>query len=412
MSSRATGTVLSVVFSPDGRTVATTADDGSVALWAVATGAERESFLGHASGAASGAFSPDGQTLYSAGQDGTVIVWDVAGERRLVRSFRFAKAPLPDGTASVGAVSPDGTLLATTPGPGRIILTRAATLEPVTTLHVPLGSIFDIEFAADGRTIAASGNGGAVLWDTRRRKTTRTFRVGGASAFALSPDGRTLAVAPGNANTKLAVYDVRTGKREALLPTTGSIQAVGFSPDGKLLDAGDLGGRVTVWNAGTLTERFQVGLPARLRTLVFTTAFSPDGKLIASGDANGRVAFWDTRDGHEVGSPLNGLNGGVSSVAFEPSGSTLAVSGNGSLQLFDVQSRRPLGTPVEGAGGSTSFLPDGKHLFAVSGDGTGLLWKVDPVAWEARACQIAHRNLSRAEWHDFLPNRPYHKVCA
>jgi WD40 repeat protein len=186
---------------------------------------------------------------------------------------------------------------------------------------------------------------------------------------------------------------------------------VGFSPDGKLLEAGDLGGRVTVWNAGTLAQRFQVGLPESERAPVFTAAFSPDGKLIATGDANGKVAFWNASDGREVGSPLNGLNGGISSLAFDPSGTTLAVSGNGILQLFDVYSGRPIGTPVAGGGGSTSFLPDGKQLFAVSGDGTGLLWNVDPTAWEARACQIAQRNLTRTEWHDFLPNRPYHEVC-
>jgi WD40 repeat protein/DNA-binding SARP family transcriptional activator len=411
MATRASGAVLSVVFSPDGKTVATTADDGSVALWDVATGAELQAFLGHSSAAVTAAFSPDGHTLYSASSDTTVIVWDVTGNRGLVRWFRVAKTPPPSGsTPTVGAISPDGTLLATSPAPGRIILTRTRTLEPVTTLRsAPLGDISAISFSENARTIAASGNGGAVVWAATTGHVVRTFPSGGSSAVALSPDGRTIAIGDG----AVVVYDLRTGKKKASLPAAGSVQTIGFSPDGKLLEAGDLGGRVSVWNAGTLTKRFQADLPEeKQRAPVFTAAFSPDGKMIASGDANGRVAFWDAASGRQIGSGLTGLNGGLSGLSFDPRGRTLAVSGNGRLQLFDVDSRRPIGAPITGGGGSTGFLSDGKQVFAVSGDGTVLLWNVDPAAWEARACRIAHRNLTRAEWHDFLPSLPYRKVCA
>jgi WD40 repeat protein/DNA-binding SARP family transcriptional activator len=408
MTTRATGSVLSVAFSPDGKTVSTTADDGSVALWDVASGAERESFLGHASGVNTAAFSPDGRTLYSAGRDGTVIVWDAAGNRRLVRSFQFVKAPPPDGTSAAGAVTADGTLLATSPGKGRIILMRTRTLEPVATLRGALGDIAAISFGEDGRTIAAGGSTGAVVWAVAGGKVIRTLRHAGG-ILALSPDGHTVA-AGDLKKDRVDVYDVRTGRREAKLGLEGSVSDIDFSPDGKLLVAGDLGAAVTVWNTATWKRLFRTGLPHG--GAVFTEAFSPDGKLIASGDSNGTVAFWDAGDGHEVGSTVTGLNGGISSVAFDPSGSTLAVSSNGTLQLFDVSSRRPIGAPVSGAGGSTSFLPDGKRVFAVAGDGTALLWNVDPAAWEARACHVAHRNLSRAEWHDFLPNLRYRAVCS
>jgi len=68
-----------VVFSPDGRTLATGGRDGTVSLWEVATGALRRRFHGHTAAVGRLAFSADGRTLASASSDTTVLLWDVAG---------------------------------------------------------------------------------------------------------------------------------------------------------------------------------------------------------------------------------------------------------------------------------------------------------------------------------------------
>ena len=39
------------------------------------------------------------------------------------------------------------------------------------------------------------------------------------------------------------------------------------------------------------------------------------------------------------------------------------------------------------------------------------MWDVDPADWSAHACRVAHRNLTRAEWRDLLPERAYRRVC-
>ncbi len=68
-----------VAFSPDGRTLATGCWDGDLKLWEMATGGERQRFLGHEGTIDALAFAPDGQSLAAASADAPVFLWDVAG---------------------------------------------------------------------------------------------------------------------------------------------------------------------------------------------------------------------------------------------------------------------------------------------------------------------------------------------
>ena len=73
------------------------------------------------------------------------------------------------------------------------------------------------------------------------------------------------------------------------------MNAVAFSPDGKLLATASSDGYVRLWNPAT-------GRPVRAPIPAVTdvgrepgvlgVAFSPDGKLLASADADGTVRLW------------------------------------------------------------------------------------------------------------------------
>ena len=73
--SRVRSAVLSVDFSPDGRTLASTIWR-SVHVWDVMTGGRKRILEGHADLVNGVAFSPDGRTLASGSEDGTVLLWE------------------------------------------------------------------------------------------------------------------------------------------------------------------------------------------------------------------------------------------------------------------------------------------------------------------------------------------------
>ena len=99
----------SVAISPDGRTLAAAADDGTISLWDVATRRRLgRPLAGHDGAVHDVAFSPDGKRLASGGDDGTVRLWDVAD----ASTDRPSAPPARRSAINGVAFSPDGTTLA------------------------------------------------------------------------------------------------------------------------------------------------------------------------------------------------------------------------------------------------------------------------------------------------------------
>ena len=421
MGRRAAGRVIALAFSADGKVLATASDDGSVDVWDAQTRSLRETFAGHAAAALGLLFSPDGATLYSGSSDGSVVVWDVRGERRLGRPFRFdpvaaagegVHTPAQNASTAV-AVSPNSSFFVTSPAPGRVTLWRARDQAVLGELRGPSGYVVSLAWSHDGRLVAATGNAReTVVWNVATRKIVKLLGPVGRTGNAgvnFSPDDKLLGTA--GVDGMLRVYDLGTARVIGRVQVNGSLQDLDFSSDGELVAAAGLGGDIALWNVA----RRSLERTIHHKDAILSIRFSPDGKEIATGDLPGNVDFWDPATGRQVGRTLSGQNGYVLSVTFNPSGTeVITTSSDGKFRLWDLASRKLVGAPLPGtdSGGWGTFFPDGKQVIAVFGSGTGVVWDVDPAAWKAHACRIAHRNLTRTEWQDFLPQRGYRAVCA
>ena len=72
-----TDAITSIVFSPDGKSLASGSCDKTIKLWDLATGKCTATLAGHTEDVLSVTFSPDGKTLATGSEDGTIKLWDL-----------------------------------------------------------------------------------------------------------------------------------------------------------------------------------------------------------------------------------------------------------------------------------------------------------------------------------------------
>jgi WD40 repeat protein/tRNA A-37 threonylcarbamoyl transferase component Bud32 len=319
-----------VEFSPDGWRLAATHGSG-IKLWDLAAGQEPLTLHGHGTGKV--VFSPDGRSIASSGENQTVKVWDAATGRETLTLYGHA------GNVTNTAFSPDGRRLASASNDGTVKLWDAVTGQQVRTFRGHTDGVHDVAFSPDGHHLASASDDGTVkVWDAASGQQAFTLRVDkggpmeGAWCVAFSPDGRRLACASFMGEIKLC--DVATGES---LNFQGDNRPGGnclaFSPDGRRLASGSWDSATRVWDAVSgqelLTFRGHAGG-------VNTVTFSPDGARLASAGGDGTVKTWDAVTGQEILN-LRRHEGTVLGVAFSPDGQHLASAGNdGTVRVWDA----------------------------------------------------------------------------
>jgi WD40 repeat protein len=388
------GSVRSMSFSPDGKILASSSDDGTIKLWNTKTGKEIRTLLGHERSVRSISFSPNGKTLASI-SDTMIKLWNTETGKEI--------QTLPGHESFVQSISfsPDGKTLASSSD--KIIkLWNVDTGKEIRTLLGHQNSALSMSFSSNGKTLATEirdkgifgFHGGTIkLWNVDTGKEIRTLLLpddeSSVNGVSFSPDGKTLATGHDNIFDKnkntIKLWDLETGKEiRALLGHHSSVLSMGFSLDGKILATGSDDDTIKIWNIDTGKE---IRTLPQYQNSVLSISFSPDGKTLATGGSDTTIKLWDL-----FAKSILEFYCCANSVSFSPDGRTLATGDNISLnsdntiKLWNVDTGKEIHTVSQYSNPvwSMSFSPDGKTLaigsntFFLDGDNTTIkLWNID-----------------------------------
>jgi WD40 repeat protein len=435
------GIVDQLTFSPDGRWLGATSDEGFARIWDVTNPAAGGKVVLSARPfhPVALAFSPDGQWLATAGCDQARNESECAkGAARLlpVASLTVETEPVvltsPGAEATVLAFSPNGSSLAVGSSDRSLRLWEAA--QPFAPPRVLLGStigggISQLVFSPNAEWLAAdAGESGVQVWELANPSApvvVDPFSFGVPAALAFSPDGHWLAQATSYYSVRLWQVGQWETPPAELSGHISHINPMTFSPDSRWLASGDFMGEVRLWDMTDLAVE-----PAVLRgddSQITAMAFSPDAHwlaVITYGREHSRaVQLWAVDNPtqppivlseHASDLPLV-ITYGTDHLAFSQGGRRLAATGcdaedaigqctAGVVRVWDVPNWEAPAAVVlahESAIWGLALSPDGNWLVTAGSDQSGdraptsniRLWDttnpVEPVTLPSSA-RVAH----------------------
>ena len=249
--------ILSLDFSPDGKTLLSASMDDTAALWNVGSGAMDRRFIGHAGDVNAARFLTDGTGVVTASDDRTIKIWrtegddaplTVAGHEDLVTALAVSPA---DGTIASGAF--DKT----------VRLWNSADGRPLDEPLKQQGEVHGLAFSADGRLLLSGSTGGdhrPHLWEVGQSRLKLAYggHDGPVAAVALSPSGKIAATAGGSDN-EIHLWRVDDGTLIYRLRGVGrAVWSVGISPDNREIAFGQTPHSGQPNELGTLEHRLRL----------------------------------------------------------------------------------------------------------------------------------------------------------
>jgi len=403
----------SSVYSHDGRFLLSLTGSSAI-VWDASTGALLHRFTADNGDMLTAGWSADDRTLFTTSgvdiaEDDLLMAWrldDVPG----VLTLGEDTGPPQDGGYDASMPGPQGRILA------RMRAHRLWFVDIRTGRETPrspeLPELWGWRWSPDSQRFLTWGPDGVVrVWDAEsgRQLARRTNSID-LLPVTFSPDGARIYVPNGSGGLETLETDTLRPVHATVRLGTGVRSLLAHPRDGSVLALRVDGSVVRVEpSTGKIVSEAP---PGTLSAQATSWVFSPDGSVLATADATGNMRLLDARSLTWVSADSGAAWGYDRDYA--PDGSQIASVRADRISLWDGHTGAyvaSLPLPADARLVSIVYLEDSSGLVIAAADGR--TWTADTRtdSWTDRACGIAGRNLTKAEWTQFFPSRPYHATC-
>jgi WD40 repeat protein len=264
-------------------------------------------FDGQSSAANAFSISPDGEILAIGTKQDTIHLWSIPQRERIATLSS-------NSVSSIYSLdfSPDGAYLAAGSSNGTVHVWHVSSSAEVFSLFDHPGRVIALRFTPLGDFLIVATPQQIWVWQKQDQTFVRAALLDYPSNFindfALSPDGKWLAVAGEDQTTWIQ----HLLSQRVILRLGGhdqEVARVAFSPDGKYLAAGDTEGKINIWQMDWDSDRtLQVEYRKTLIQPDWVTnlSFSEDESILASSSFSGLLRLWRIPNGELLESPPTG----------------------------------------------------------------------------------------------------------
>ena len=280
---------------------------------------------GHTDTIACSTFSPDGKHIASGAEDRTIRIWDAQTGSPVLEPLKMHTK-----TILCIAYSPDGSQIASGDQAFIIMLWDATSGQVVARpFKGHTGPVFSVSFSPDGRQIASGAHDQTIrIWDIQTgASVVLNGHTDQVHSVIFTADGKR--IISGSLDMTVRIWDINLRRLvHAPLTDSGGIHFVGLSPDEKMVVAGGWNGSMCTWNieTGTLVsqpsqQHAEGSMAVKFVAKSTFSAVSPDGNWVvknaAKDDKGTPVEVWNTNTGKLVATfPTDSHL--IQSVTFSP----------------------------------------------------------------------------------------------